>query len=94
MCQIQLGQRARATRDLDGLFHGSLDGLLADLDTAFVEPYSGFSFSYAPPEAVRETGAHRYQPRSPACRCDIRSHKRSTPVPSASQTVKTSASTT
>jgi hypothetical protein len=59
-CELRFQDRARATRDLDGLFHGSLDELLADLDTAFAAPYSGFSFSYTPPEAVRETGAHRF----------------------------------
>ena len=59
-CELRFQNQARATRDLDALFHGSLDELLADLDTAFATPYSGFSFSYAPPEAVRETGAHRF----------------------------------
>ena len=52
--------QARATRDLDAIFHGSLDELLADLDTAFATSYSGFSFSYTPPEAIRGTGAHRF----------------------------------
>ncbi len=59
-CELRFQNQARATRDLDALFHGSLDELLADLDTAFATPYSGFSFSYAPPEPVRETGAHRF----------------------------------
>jgi hypothetical protein len=59
-CELRFQNQARATRDLDALFHGSLDELLADLDTAFATPYSGFSFSYTPPEAVRETGAHRF----------------------------------
>jgi hypothetical protein len=136
-CELRFQDQARATRDLDALFHGSLDELLADFNTAFAAPYSGFSFSYTPPEAVRETGAHRFdvklayegrgwatlrveisppegqahepepvpalsisefglrdRPRSRAFRCDTRSHRRSTPAPSASPTVKTSASTT
>jgi Nucleotidyl transferase AbiEii toxin, Type IV TA system len=59
-CELRFQDQARATRDLDALFHGSIDELLADLDTAFATPYSGFSFSYTPPEAVRETGAHRF----------------------------------
>jgi hypothetical protein len=59
-CELRFQNQARATRDLDALSHGSLDELLTDLDTAFATPYSGFSFSYAPPEAVRETGAHRF----------------------------------
>jgi Nucleotidyl transferase AbiEii toxin, Type IV TA system len=59
-CELRFQDQARATRDLDALFQGSLDELLADLDAAFAVPYSGFSFSYAPPEAIRETGAHRF----------------------------------
>ena len=59
-CELRFQDRARTTRDLDALFHGSLDELLADLDTAFATAYSGFSFSYVPPEAVREAGAHRF----------------------------------
>ncbi len=59
-CELRFQDQARATRDLDALFHGSLDELLTDLDTAFAAPYSGFSFSYTPPEAVRDTGAHRF----------------------------------
>jgi Nucleotidyl transferase AbiEii toxin, Type IV TA system len=59
-CELRFQDRARTTRDLDTLFHGSLDELIADLDTAFATAYSGFSFSCAPPEAVRETGAHRF----------------------------------
>jgi len=59
-CELRFQNQARATRDLDALFHGSLDELIADLDKAFATPYSGFSFSYTPPEAVRKTGAHRF----------------------------------
>ncbi len=59
-CELRFQDRARTTRDLDALFHGSLDELLEALDAAFTTPYSGFSFSYAPPEAVGETAAHRF----------------------------------
>jgi Nucleotidyl transferase AbiEii toxin, Type IV TA system len=59
-CELRFQDQARATRDLDALFHGSLDELLADLDTAFATAYSGFSFSYTPPQAVHETGAQRF----------------------------------
>jgi hypothetical protein len=59
-CELRFQDRARTTRDLDALFHGSLDELIADLDAAFATAYSGFSFSNAPPEAIRETGAHRF----------------------------------
>jgi hypothetical protein len=59
-CELRFQDQARATRDLDALFQGSLDDLLADLDTAFATPHSGFSFSYTPPEPVRDTGAHRF----------------------------------
>jgi hypothetical protein len=34
-CELPFQDRARATRDLDALFHGALEELLADLDTAF-----------------------------------------------------------
>jgi len=59
-CELRFQNQARATRDLDALFHGSLDELLADLDMAFATSYSGFSFSYTPPETIRGTGAHRF----------------------------------
>lgn len=59
-CELRFQDRARTTRDLDALFRGSLDELLVDLDAAFATAYSGFTFSYAPPEAIRETGAHRF----------------------------------
>jgi hypothetical protein len=59
-CELRFQDQARATRDLDALFHGSIEELLADLDTAFATPYSGFSFSYVQPESIRETGAHRF----------------------------------
>jgi len=60
-CELRFQGRARATRDLDAIFRGSLDELLADLDAAFAESYSGFSFSYSEPEAIRETGSHRFE---------------------------------
>lgn len=59
-CELRFQDRARATRDLDALFHGSLDQLLADLDAAFAEPYSGFSFTSTEPETIRETGSSRF----------------------------------
>jgi hypothetical protein len=59
-CELRFPGKARATRDLDAVFHGKLDDLLADLDAAFSETYSGFSFTYLQPEAIRETGAHRF----------------------------------
>jgi hypothetical protein len=59
-CELRFHDKARTTRDLDALFHGSLDELLAGLDTAFATPYSGFSFTSATPEPVGETSAHRF----------------------------------
>jgi len=56
-CELRFQDHARATRDLDALFHGSLEELLADLDTTFATPYSGFLFSYALPQSIRETSA-------------------------------------
>jgi hypothetical protein len=62
-CELRFQEKARATRDLDAMFHGSTDELLADLDAAFAEPYSGFSFTYSEPEEIRETGSHRLEIR-------------------------------
>jgi hypothetical protein len=59
-CELRFQGKARATRDLDAVFHGSLGALLTDLDAAFAEPYSGFSFSYSEPETIGETGSHRF----------------------------------
>lgn len=59
-CELRFQGKARTTRDLDAVFHGSLDELLADLDAAFSEPYSGFSFNYSEPEAIGETSSHRF----------------------------------
>lgn len=60
-CELRFPGKARTTKDLDVIFHGSLDQLLADLDTAFAEPYSGFAFRYSEPRAIRETAAHRFE---------------------------------
>lgn len=60
-CELRFQGKARATRDLDAVFHGSLDELLADLEAAFAETYSGFSFSHSEPEAIGETGSHRLE---------------------------------
>lgn len=62
-CELRLQGKARATRDLDATFHGSLEELLVDLDAAFAEPYSGFSFSYSEPHEIRATGSHRFDIR-------------------------------
>jgi len=62
-CELRFQEKARATRDLDAIFHGSLDQLLADLDAAFAEPYSSFSFTYTEPEEIRDTGSHRLEIR-------------------------------
>jgi hypothetical protein len=59
-CELRFRDRARTTRDLDAIFRGSLPQLLADLDSAFATPYSGFSFTHAEPEPIGEVGAHRF----------------------------------
>jgi hypothetical protein len=48
-CELRFQGKARMTRDLDAVFHGSLSELFADLDAAFAEPYSGFTFRYPNP---------------------------------------------
>lgn len=58
-CELRFPGKARMTRDLDAVFRGDVDGLLADLDLAFAEPYSGFSFSYSVPEAIGDTRSVR-----------------------------------
>jgi hypothetical protein len=58
-CELRFQNRARATRDLDAVFHGSLEELLDDLDAAFAEPFSGFSCSHSAPESIGETGSYR-----------------------------------
>lgn len=42
--ELRLQLEARATKDLDLVFHGPIEALLEDLDAALAEPYSGFSF--------------------------------------------------
>jgi Nucleotidyl transferase AbiEii toxin, Type IV TA system len=59
-CELRFQDQARATRDLDAIFRGSLGELLADLDAAFATPYSGFSLSYTQPEQIRQTETHRF----------------------------------
>ena len=59
-CELRFPGRRERPAISTPLFHGELDDLLADLDAAFAETYSGFSFTYSPPEAIRETGAHRF----------------------------------
>ena len=59
-CELRFQDMARATRDLDVTFHGSIDELVQDLDVAFAEPYSGFSFTHSEPEAIHETGSYRF----------------------------------
>jgi hypothetical protein len=58
--ELRLGLEARATKDVDFVFHGPLDALLEDLGEAFVEPYSGFAFERGEPEQIRETGSYRF----------------------------------
>lgn len=52
-CELRFQDKARATSDVDAIFRGSLDELLADLGAAFATPYSGFSFNYAQPTQQR-----------------------------------------
>jgi hypothetical protein len=59
--ELRMPGKARATKDVDAIFHGSLDELLADLDEAFKEPYSGFSFRYTDPVEIRATAVHRFE---------------------------------
>lgn len=59
--ELRFQGRARTTRDLDAVFAGSIDDLLADFDEAFAEPFSGFAFTYTQPEKIRDTGAHRLE---------------------------------
>lgn len=59
--ELRLGLQARATKDLDLVFHGSLESLLEDLDAAFAAPYSDFYFRRSEPELIRDTGSYRLQ---------------------------------
>jgi hypothetical protein len=58
--ELRLGIRARATKDVDFVFHGPLDALLEDLDEAFAEPYSGFAFERGEPKQIRDPDSHRF----------------------------------
>lgn len=58
--ELRLGLEARATKDVDFVFHGPPDLLLEDLDEAFAEPYSGFAFERGEPEQIRGTGSYRF----------------------------------
>lgn len=58
--ELRLGIKARTTKDVDFVFHGSLDALIEDLDEAFAEPHSGFSFERGEPESIRDTGSYRF----------------------------------
>lgn len=57
--ELRLRQGARATRDLDMVFLGDLDQLLAALDAALAEPYSLFSFERGPAEPIGTTQSQR-----------------------------------
>jgi hypothetical protein len=50
--ELRLRQGARATRDLDMVFLGDPDQLMAALDTALAERYSLFSFERGPAEPI------------------------------------------
>jgi hypothetical protein len=58
--ELRLGVKARATKDVDFVFHGPLDALIEDLDEAFADPYSGFSFERGEPKQIRDTGSYRF----------------------------------
>jgi hypothetical protein len=57
--ELRLRHGARATRDLDMVFLGDPDQLLAALDTALAEPYSLFSFERGPTEMIGDTQSQR-----------------------------------
>jgi hypothetical protein len=52
-CELRFLGKAWTTRDLDAVFLGSLTDLLDDLDAAFADGYSGFSFIHSEPEEIR-----------------------------------------
>lgn len=58
--ELRLRASARATRDLDMVFLGEADQLLATLDSALSEPYSLFSFERGPAEQIGTTGSQRF----------------------------------
>ena len=57
--ELRLRQGARATRDLDMVFLGDPDQLVAALDTALAEPYSLFSFERGGAEPIGTTQSQR-----------------------------------
>ena len=57
--ELRLRQGARATRDLDMVFLGDPEQLLAALDAALAEPYSLFSFERGAAEPIGTTQSQR-----------------------------------
>lgn len=57
--ELRVREEARATRDLDMVFLGETDRLLAELDAALAEPYSLFSFERGPTEPIGTTSSRR-----------------------------------
>lgn len=57
--ELRLRGGARATKDLDMIFRGTQARLLEALDTAFAEPYCGFSFLRGEVKPIADTGAQR-----------------------------------
>lgn len=58
--ELRLGLRARTTRDVDMVFRGAPEEMLASLEEAFAQPYGSFSFRRKGPiENIRETGSRR-----------------------------------
>lgn len=57
--ELRLGLGARTTKDLDILFRGDPDQLIAALDAVLTEPYSGFSFVRGEIEDIGETTSRR-----------------------------------
>lgn len=57
--ELRLRQGARATSDLDMVFLGDPDHLLAALDDALAEPYSLFSFERGAAEPIGSTRSQR-----------------------------------
>ncbi len=62
--ELRLRGGARATKDLDIIFRGGTQArLLEALDTAFSEPYCGFSFLRGEVKPIGDTGAQRLDVR-------------------------------
>jgi hypothetical protein len=57
--ELRLRDSARATRDLDMVFLGEPDQLLAALDAALAEPYSLFSFERGAAEQIGTSSSQR-----------------------------------